>query len=65
MLAKRPVHVRIIRRDVQVVTVQMRDGDHLLPSIDQRIGYPHVQHRVFDAVVTRHHHDHALVRRKR
>ena len=40
--------------------MQMTYGDNFPASIEQHVGYTHVQRRIHDAVVARDQHDNAL-----
>ena len=65
MLPERPVHARMVGRDVQIVRVQVRHRDYLLPAVDQRVGDVHVQRGIGRVVLPRDQHQHALARRER
>ena len=64
VLAKGPVQIGVVLRQIQVVGGQMGQGDDLMPALQQQPGDSHVEHRVGKAVVPGNEHQHLIVRPK-
>ena len=62
VLAKGPVQIGVVLRQIQVVGGQVGQGDDLMPALQQQPGNTHVEHRIGKAVVPGNEYQHLVVR---